>query len=110
MMKVKHLIEMLEECPQDAVVRSASQPSWPFENTIVDVVSYDKDTKVEMEVECIRQAIEDDGAEKMSYPEMKALAESNLEFDGELDEEVVYLQEGSQIGYLPDGPKEAMGW
>ena len=66
MMKVRDLLEMLEECDPNAEVRFASQPSWPFENTIEDVVSQ--------------------------------------------DDSVVYLQEGSQIGYLPDGPKETMGW
>ena len=70
MMKVEELIEMLEECDPNAEVRFASQPSWPFENTIEDVVSY----------------------------------------EDKQDKDVVYLQEGSQIGYLPDGPKEAMGW
>jgi len=110
MMKVRELIEMLEECPQDADVRFASQPNYPFENTIQDVVSYNRETRVDMEIEGIQQAIEEDGAEKMSYQEMKELAEHNLEHDGKLDEEVVYLQEGSQIGYLPEGPREAMGW
>ena len=41
--------------------------------------------------------------------EIKALAKDNLEHEGGCDP-VVYLAEGSQIGYLPEGPTEALGW
>ena len=111
-MNIQELIEQLEEIAAvapNAEVRYASQPSWPFENSIREVVSWDKDTMIDMEVEAIQQSLEDDGKEPMSYDDIKALAEDNLEQEGKL-EPVVYLAEGSQIGYLPDGPKEAIGW
>ena len=109
MMKVQELIEMLEECDPNAEVRYASQPSYPFENSIREVLSWDKETMIDMEIENIQQAIEEDGAEPMSYEDKKALAEDNLEHGGGCTP-VVYLAEGSQIGYLPEGPKEALGW
>ena len=108
-MRVEELIEMLEGCDPNAEVRYASQPTYPFENSIREVVAWDKDTMIDMEVEAIQQSIEEDGAEPMSYVDRRALAEDNLEQEGKL-EPVVYLAEGSQIGYLPDGPKEAIGW
>ena len=64
---------------------------------------------LDAEVAAIEQAIIEDGVERMSYEDMKALAKANLEDEGGL-EPVVYLAEGSQIGYLPEGPKEALGW
>ena len=35
-MTVGELIEMLQELPEDALVRFASQPAWPFEYEIKD--------------------------------------------------------------------------
>ena len=102
-------MEMLEECDPNAEVRYASQPSYPFENSITELLSWDKETMIDMEIENIQQAIEEDGAEPMSYEDKKALAEDNLEHGGGCTP-VVYLAEGSQIGYLPEGPKEALGW
>ena len=108
-MKVQQLMEMLEECDPNAEVRYASQPSYPFENSIREVLSWDKETMIDMEMESIQQAIEEDGAEPMSYEDKRALAKDNIEHGGEC-EPVVYLAEGSQIGYLPEGPTEALGW
>ena len=64
-MTVGELIEELRLFDQDAPVRFASQPSWPFEYSINGVV----------------QAVGN-----------------------------VYLEEGRQIGYLPKGAKEELGW
>ena len=111
-MNIKDLIEQLEEIAElapNAEVRYASQPSYPFENSIREVLSWDKETMIDMEMENIQQAIEEDGAEPMSYEDKKALAKDNLEHGGGCDP-VVYLAEGSQIGYLPEGPTEALGW
>ena len=111
-MNIKDLIEQLEEIAElapNAEVRYASQPSYPFENSIREVLSWDKETMIDMEMENIQQAIEEDGAEPMSYEDKRALARENVEYGGEC-EPVVYLAEGSQIGYLPSGPTEALGW
>ena len=41
-MTVGELIEMLQDMPEDALVRFASQPQWPFEYEIKrDVVEHD---------------------------------------------------------------------
>ena len=74
-MTVRELIEELQFMNQDAEVRFASQPNWPFE--------YDIDSIVSVEIENRRT--------------------------GE-DEEVVYLEEGRQIGYLPKEAKSELNW
>jgi len=74
-MTVRELIEELQFMNQDAEVRFASQPNWPFE--------YDIDSIISVEIENRRT--------------------------GE-DEEVVYLEEGSQIGYLPKEAKSELNW
>ena len=111
-MKITDLIEQLEEIAElnpNAEVRYASQPSYPFENSIREVLSWDKETMIDAEIEGIERCIKEDGEEPMSYEEIKALARENLEYGGGCDP-VVYLAEGSQIGYLPEGPTEALGW
>ena len=79
-MTVRELIEELRLFDQEAQVRFASQPSWPFEYSINGVV----------------QAVVDK-PDKHTY-------------DGYETEDVVYLEEGRQIGYLPSGAKEELGW
>jgi hypothetical protein len=41
-MKVRELIEMLEDCDPEADVLMMSQPSWPFEWSIDGVISRDE--------------------------------------------------------------------
>ena len=74
-MTVADLIEELKWMPEDAEVRFASQPNWPFEYNINDVIS--------VEIENRRTGEE---------------------------EEVVYLAEGRQLGYLPSEAKDELGW
>jgi len=81
-MKVIELKEALEGIPDDAEVRLAMQPSWPFEYSIGDVIPIEPDEE---------------------------------DFDEDLEEDeqpikVVYLTEGSQLGYLPGNATEAIGW
>ena len=73
-MTVRELIEELRLMDQDAKVRFASQPSWPFEYSIYGVVQTTvKDSR-----------------------------------DNEID--MVYLEEGRQVGYLPSEAKDELGW
>jgi len=72
-MTVQELIEELRLFDQEAQVRFASQPSWPFEYSINGVI----------------QTIVDNRGN---------------------EEDVVYLEEGKQIGYLPTEAKEELGW
>ncbi len=73
-MTVRELIEELRLADQDATVRFASQPSWPFEYSIYGVV---------------QTTVKD--------------REDN-------EQEMVYLEEGRQVGYLPSEAKEELGW
>ena len=73
-MTVGELIEELRLMDQDATVRFASQPSWPFEYSINGVV---------------QTAVRD-------------------REDNEID--MVYLEEGRQVGYLPKEAKDELGW
>ena len=72
-MTVRELIEELKYMDEDATVRFASQPSWPFEYSINGVV----------------QTIVDNRGN---------------------EEDIVYLEEGRQVGYLPSEAKEELGW
>ena len=72
-MTVGELIQELKYMDEDAKVRFASQPSWPFEYSIYGVV----------------QTIVDH----------KGLAQ-----------DIVYLEEGRQVGYLPKEAKDELGW
>ena len=72
-MTVRELIEELKYMDEDATVRFASQPSWPFEYSIYGVIQT-----------------------TVNYN------------DNERD--MVYLEEGRQVGYLPSEAKEELGW
>ena len=72
-MTVRELIEELKYMDEDATVRFASQPSWPFEYSIYGVIQT-----------------------TVNYN------------DNERD--IVYLEEGRQVGYLPAEAKEELGW
>jgi hypothetical protein len=75
-MTVIELKEALEGLPDEAEVRLAMQPSWPFEYSIMEVVPLE--------------------------PDEEAPADEEVK--------VVYLTEGSQLGYLPGEASEAIGW
>ena len=74
-MTVAELIQELEYLDGDLEVRFASQPSWPFEYSIRNVVVV---------------GIEDKQTDEVN--------------------DVVYLEEGRQLGYLPGDAKEELGW
>ena len=78
-MTVQELIEELRLMDQNAPVRFASQPSWPFEYSISGVVQTIVDTNI-------------------------------ITPDGYKQKDVVYLEEGRQIGYLPGEAREELGW
>ena len=77
-MTVRELIEELKYMDEDATVRFASQPSWPFEYSISGV---------------IQTTVDKPG-----------------EYTWNRQEDVVYLEEGRQIGYLPKEAKDELGW
>lgn len=72
-MTVRELIEELRLVDQDATVRFASQPSWPFEYSIYGVV------------------------------------QTTVNYNDD-ERDIVYLEEGRQVGYLPAEAKDELGW
>ena len=97
---IEHLEEAKEQVGEHAEVRYASQPSWPFENSIYGVHTLSKEARKEMAIEAMRD-------EGMDEDEIK---ENFDEDELENTEDVVYLEEGSQIGYLPGEAKDHIGW
>ena len=84
---ISELTQIAEAHP-DAEVRFASQPSWPFEYEISDIAVCNLAEESEAE--------DDDLRETVDYIDN--------------DEVVVYLGEGSQLGYLPESAKNTLGW
>ena len=104
-MTIGELIEQLEDIKErvgeHAQVLYASQPSWPFEYSIRDVYALTKDERRYMAEEAMRE-------EGMDEDDINEYMVDNQEkFEGE---DVVYLEEGSQLGYLPDEAKQMIGW
>jgi hypothetical protein len=88
-MTVGELMERLEQLDPDSEVRWAAQPSWPFEYSISDVIPITEDELVD----------EEDAEENMDY-----IPESPKKDD------IVYLVEGTQLGYLPSHVCREIGW
>ncbi len=89
-MRLTDLIAKLEELAQDhpdAEVRLMNQNSWPFEYSILGVATTSAMDEDELEAERSRR--EDRGLPTENLPSEPAPAEN----------EVVYLVEGSQLGY-----------
>lgn len=83
-MTVKELMEYLEDCNPEAEVRLAIQPNWPFEHSLSQIVEID-------EFEDDDEEPEDQDPEAVAKP-------------------VVYLAEGTQLGYLSSYAKSELGW
>ncbi len=104
---VAELIAELQNMPQDAEVRLAHQPSWPFEYAIDQVVCAGEDVKLLTEEQL--EAMSDDerqDAENL-IDEGRAICWEEGE---DLPQPVVYLGEGQQIGYLPGAAANELGW
>jgi len=108
-MKIRELIELLEGYDDDLEVRIASQPSWPFENSISGVVSrYD----YEPEAYCkVREAhspseAEDYGGQWFIIGEEGEVEAAFETYDEAVEEagrgekeNCVFIAEGRQICY-----------
>jgi hypothetical protein len=84
-MNVGELRELLEGLDDDVEIRLAQQPSWPFEYSIARI-----------EVVDLGDADEDE-------------ADGRADAD-DSDEQIVYIAEGSQLGYLPGAARDALDW
>jgi len=93
-MNVRELIETLEEFAEshgdETEVRLATQPNWPFENTIASVVAIG-------EVEKSLAADVWDGVDDYCEEYIQGCA-------------ILYIGEGRQIGYLPGRAKQKFEW
>ncbi len=97
---INELEDMRDVVGDDAEVRYASQPSWPFEYSISNIITMTN----EMREEHARAELREEGLSEGEINE-------RLEGAPELDEEnVIYLAEGSQLGYLPEDAKNELGW
>lgn len=100
-MKVSELMEYLSEFNEDAEVRLAIQPRWPFEHSAARVEAVNPRWERE------KERWEEDrlDAELAEEPFAKPYP-----IPRDDDEVVVYIAEGEQIGYLPGAVAEALGW
>lgn len=102
-MTVRDLKSLLEGVDEDAEVRIAHQPHWPFEYSIRQVVAVGTNDEDIEEIEDHLGSGELTAEEKEeARSEMDRLAQNNVQ--------IVYIGEGSQIGYLPGAACEALGW
>lgn len=99
-MTVQELIEILEDSNPDAEVRFASQPSWPFEYSIADVHVGEVSTEPN-EDNCPNEG--DCDKCPLQHPPCENT-------DDMAEGAIVYLVEGSQLGYLPGNVKNEIGW
>jgi hypothetical protein len=116
-MNVRDLINELQNYDEDAEVRLAFQPSWPFEHSIDTVAGVSSDP-----LDSGYEALRDDdgwyveaGGEQLDGPfetEEEALAACRTHAEEEAKDHgnVVWLAEGRQIGYLPGAACKALGW
>lgn len=116
-MTVGILKEMLEGLDDDTEIRVAHQPSWPFEYSIQDEFVNSQDVTEHYEILKSDDGwyIEHPDEGTMAGPfETSELAEADLakqrESEGEELGKVIWLSEGSQIGYLPGPVSKALGW
>jgi hypothetical protein len=105
-------IDEHEATLQATEVRFASQPSWPFEYSIRQVVTPEADQECQ---EC-GGAFDDHDPECPNLVNPHACANCGNN-PGQHEPgcpqatgTVVYLGEGSQLGYLPGPAKNALGW
>ena len=115
-MTVGELIRELESANQDAEVRIAQQPHWPFEYSIdevADMTDYDPrgDFDVYRDEEGWYFSRGDDGEEGPFASDDEAQdAIDKLLADEKEELNIVYLSEGHQIGYLPIAASRKLGW
>lgn len=95
---IENLEELRDEYGDETEVRFASQPRYPFEYEISEVVG----VSAEAEREVLRLEMSLEGATPEEIEEELS--------DVEDTDPIVYLAEGSQIGYLPEAATEALGW
>lgn len=92
-MTVGELKELLEDLPDNAEVRLAHQPRWPFELSVGKCAYVENDEDAEMEKPEDAEDDEDDDPPQ---------------FDG--NPGIFYIGDGGQVGYLPGNVASELGW
>jgi hypothetical protein len=97
-MTVGELKGILEDLDDDIEVRFASQPSWPFEYSLsaaeaVDILGDENADDGDLELDQNQDTMDSD-----DYPSAPKM------------QEILYLVEGEQIGYLPGIVSQRIGW
>jgi len=100
-MNVYELKRLLEDFDDDAEVRLASQPSWPLEYHVNDVIWIDKSGNGTLRAR---------SSWVTKRPYNGEESEEEVEENEDFDPGVIYLVEGEQIGYLPEVVKDELGW
>ena len=85
---IEQLTQLAEEYGDEVEVRLATQPSWPFEYSIGNVIAVQSGmTKEEI-----------------------AIAEAAIRDEKDSTKLVVYIGEGTQLGYLSGNVSRELGW
>lgn len=110
-MTLSELIEKLEEIADqqpeghDPEVRIAHQPSWPLEYTVGGVLSFSTKDEAVRELNDLLRSIGPDDPDYAGYEaELEALKADTEQ------EDIVFLAEGTQNGYLTAGVARALDW
>lgn len=98
-----HGCDVLSGVETDAEVRLADQPNWPFERTVGQVVILDPEAPDEDEERELEEALRENPLDQGALAE-KARREARE------PNKVVYIAEGSTLGYLPGSASKALGW
>lgn len=105
-MHVWELINILRNMPEDAEVRIAHQPQWPFEYSIGDVVLDEAPEIVTREAfDAMSEEEQENVMRRADEGEVLLLDEGQ-----DVPASVVYIGEGSQLGYLSGGVSRQLGW
>jgi len=120
-MIVQELINELEGMNPEAEVRLATQPSYPFEYSVNEVVEVEPGQGIEIArgdwggeegwYLLIESGFEEtDHSGPFETEEGAEAALVKMIEDSGSDGPVVYLVEGSQLGYLPGDARRTLGW
>jgi hypothetical protein len=93
-MTVEDLIMLLEDLPPEATVRMAMQPRWPLESEIETVVSVEFEEQPEPPEDDEDWEEDEDGAW----------------VDNDHKGTIVYLGEGTSVGYVSTAAVNQLGW
>lgn len=91
-MTVQELIDELSEMNPESEVRWAAQPAWPFEYSISSVENFCRETEDN-----------EDANDDPNDPRWERYADP-------MADDIVYLVEGTQLGYLPGAVCRQIGW